>query len=182
MKFEYESENLIYRILGAESADVVLDFYAKNSAFFEVFEPTHNSQYFTKEYHETLLRMEQEQFLRNLGGRFWIYEKKAPSIICGCVAFSHVVRGCFAKADVAYKVAMDRQNLGIGTEALTFCTHLMLTEGRLHRIEAYIHKANAASLRLASKCGYFHEGTATSYARLGKEWVDMERFVILAQD
>lgn len=182
MKFEYESKNLIYRILGSEAAEVVLDFYSQNRTSFEIFEPVHSSQYFTRNYHETLLRMEQEQFLRSLGGRFWIYEKTSPHKICGCVAFSNMVRGCFGKADVAYKIAIDRQNLGIGTEALNFCTQLMLTEGRLHRIEAYIHKENTASLRLAAKCGYFHEGTATSYAHLGTEWVDMERFVKLAPD
>lgn len=182
MKFEYESENLIYRILNTDSANTVLSFYSKNRSCFETFEPTHNAQFYTKEYHETLLKMEQEQFLRNLGCRFWIYEKINPEQICGCVSFSHVVRGCFLKADVAYKIDADRQNCGLGTEALTFCSNLMLTEGRLHRLEAYIHEQNTASLRLAKKCGYFHEGTAVSYASLNDKWVNMERFVKLAPD
>jgi ribosomal-protein-alanine N-acetyltransferase len=182
MKFEYESENLIYRILGSESADEVLSFYTRNRETFDAFEPPKPASYFTHTYHESLLRMEQEQFLRSTGGRFWIYEKNAPDRICGCVSFNNVIRGCFGHARIGYKIDQSRQNLGLGTQAVSFCTNLLHRESHLHRIEAYIHEKNEPSIRLARKCGYIHEGTAVSFARLSTSWTDMERYVHIGEE
>lgn len=180
MKFEYESENLIYRILGRDSADATLDFYTKNRASFEPFDPVHSEKFYSIEYQKSLLQLEQQQFLRGTGARFWVYQKNQPDIICGCVSFSNIIRGCYAKTDIGYRVAITNQCQGIATKAVSFCTNLMFTEGRIHRIEAYIHKDNLASIAVAKKCGFIYEGTAISYAKLANGWADLERYILLA--
>lgn len=179
MNFEYESDSLIYRILGTDSTTDVLDFYRQNRNSFEQYEPVKKPSFYTPSYHETLLRLEQQQFFRREGYRFWIYEKNTPQTIAGCVSFHSILRGCFAQTRIGYKVDSKRQHLGIGTEAVSFCTSLMFVEGDIHRIEAYIHPDNIPSLRLAQKCGFCHEGVARDFALLAEGWTDHERYVLI---
>lgn len=180
MQFEYESENLIYRILDETHYDRVLQFYAANDEAFSRYEPMKPQNFYTEEYQKTTLRLEQEMFLKNIGCRFWVYEKTAPYEIVGCISYQQIVRGCFAQAKIGYKVDTTKHNRGIGTEAVRFSTHIMQTENYIHRIEAYIHPDNAPSIQLAKKCGFIHEGIAHSYARLHCGWTDHERYALIA--
>lgn len=182
MKFEYESDNLIYRILNTDCTNEVLDFYIRNKEVFQKFEPLREPNYYTVSYHEKLLRLEHEQFLRGLGARFWIYEKENSEKIIGTISFNNVIRGIFRQARIGYRIDLSMQNRGLGTKAVDFCCQLMLDEGRLHRIEAYIHSENLPSLRLAEKCGFIHEGTAVSFAKLADGWTDFERYVLIGTD
>lgn len=182
MKFEYKSDNLIYRILNTDCTNEVLDFYIRNKEVFQSFEPLKEPNYYTVSYHEKLIRLEYEQFLRGLGARFWIYEKENSEKIIGTISFNNVIRGIFRQARIGYRIDFSMQNRGIGTKAVDFCCRLMLDEGRLHRIEAYIHSENLPSLRLAEKCGFIHEGTAVSFAKLADGWNDFERYVLIGTD
>ena len=58
MKFTYETDRLILRLLGVEVAPAVLQFYRKNRAVFEPYEAIHPEQFYTESYQRTLLNCE----------------------------------------------------------------------------------------------------------------------------
>ncbi len=179
MKTVYESDNLIYKILHSDSAGQVLEFYNRNREAFNPYEPEKPDIFYTLSYHETLLRLEYEQFLRHQGVRFFVYEKDTPGKIAGCVSFNNIIKGCFCQARIGYKTDFECQRRGIAKEAVTFSTNLMAQEEHIHRIEAYILSTNTASLRLAASCGFVNEGCAASFARMAGGWTDFERYVLI---
>ncbi len=63
--------------------------------------------------------------------------------------------------ELSYHVyAREHTGKGIATEAVGLMTRLLFHRTRLNRIRLIIHPDNAASRRVAEKCGYRHEGTA----------------------
>ena len=51
---------------------------------------------------------------------------------------------------------------------------------KLHRLEANIQPANAASIALVRACGFSKEGYSPRYLKIGGRWRDHERWAILA--
>lgn len=181
MQYTYESENLIYRILPPEAACQILNFYYVNRDVFEPFEPDKPSNFYTLEYQETMSKLEYESFLRGKSARYWVYRKSQPGIIIGCVNFSNIMKGAFGCANIAYKIHKDHHRLGYATEAVEFLTRKAGTDGGLHRIEAYIHPENTASLALAKKCGFAYDGTVVDYVLMKNIWTDHFRYTLINQ-
>lgn len=179
MLFEYSSDNLIYRILSAGDAPEILGFYTENRDFFEKYEPDKPSNFYTEEYQTTVAKLEFENFLRGRSARFFIFRKSQPGIIIGSVSFSNIVRGSFLCGTIGYKIHKNHLGLGYATEAVCFLSDILLSEGGLHRIEAYIHPENKASIALAEKCGFIKEGIAREYVLLSGKWVDHLRYALI---
>jgi ribosomal-protein-alanine N-acetyltransferase len=53
---------------------------------------------------------------------------------------------------------------------------------RLHRLEANIQPANAASIALVRRLGFRKEGLSRRYLKIGGRWRDHERWAILAEE
>ena len=81
---------------------------------------------------------------------------------------------------IGYKIDKNYQNLGYGRRMLTMALKIMVTECNIHRIEAYIHPCNLASLHLVKALGFIGEGTAYAYAKINGQWVDHLRFVYIS--
>jgi ribosomal-protein-alanine N-acetyltransferase len=179
MLYTYESENLIYRILPPESAGQILNFYYINRELFEPFEPDKPSNFYTLEYQEAMCRLEYESFLRGKSARYWIYRKSQPNIIIGCVYFSNIMKGAFNSCNIAYKIHKEHLKLGYATEAVRFLTAVGGRDWGLHRIEAYIHPQNKASIALAQKCGFEYDGTVADYVLMRNVWTDHLRYTLI---
>lgn len=61
---------------------------------------------------------------------------------------------------------------------LDFC----FDEMGLHRVQAFIHPDNAASLRLVEKLGFRREGLLRDNLRVGKVWRDDLLYALLESD
>lgn len=58
MEKTYETERLILKVLDKSYADLVLDYYLRNKAFLEEWEPKRSKEFYTKEYQEKQLDKE----------------------------------------------------------------------------------------------------------------------------
>ena len=52
------------------------------------------------------------------------------------------------------------------------------TDLALHRLEANVQPANAASIALVERCGFVREGFSEKYLKIGGHWRDHARFAI----
>lgn len=63
--------------------------------------------------------------------------------------------------ELSYQVyAPEQRGRGVATEAVRLLVRYLFETKRIRRIRLIIHPDNTASLRLAERCGFRHEGTA----------------------
>lgn len=62
--------------------------------------------------------------------------------------------------EIAYRLfSLEHAGKGIATQAVQLMTAYLFGRYQFNRIRLIIHPENAASRRVAEKCGYLHEGT-----------------------
>ena len=76
----------------------------------------------------------------------------------------------------------DQRGKGVMTEAVNMMTRYLFETKRMNRIRLVIHPDNAASRRLAEKCGFHHEGTARGAWYNKGRHRDVEIYSILHDD
>lgn len=85
--------------------------------------------------------------------------------------------------ELSYQVyAPEHRSKGAATEAVQLLVRYLFESKRVNRIRLVIHPDNAASRRLAEKCGFRHEGTARgAWYHKGKHQ-DVEIYALLHDD
>lgn len=180
MKFEYKNNNLILRVLGADSAPAVLSFYSRNSRQFDQYETEKPENFYTEDFIRNLLTAEYNSFVLGKHVRFFLFDRSFPEQIIGTVSFSDIKNGNFCSCHTGYKIDKNFQHHGYGRKMMTMALKIMVTELHMHRIEAYISPDNTASIALATQLGFIPEGTAYSYVYLQGKWQDHLRFVYIS--
>jgi ribosomal-protein-alanine N-acetyltransferase len=180
MKFTYETDRLILRVLDSSWAPQVLDFYQNNPDFARV-EPT-TDNFYTLHFHETVLRYEYELTLKMSMLRLWIFSKDDPAKIIGTVSFRNITRSFFGTCEVGYKMDHEFRNQGYCQEALSRGFEVMFSELNLHRIEAIVLPSNLASIHLLEKLGFKREGVKRQCVKLQGEWRDHYLYSLLSID
>ena len=85
--------------------------------------------------------------------------------------------------ELSYQIYDSQQRgKGVMTEAVTLMVHYLFETKRMNRIRLVIHPDNAASRRLAEKCGFQHEGTARGAWYNNGCFHDVEIYAILHDD
>lgn len=96
--------------------------------------------------------------------------------LVGFFSLSEIVRGVFQNAYAGWRVSADAVGQGLGTEGALGLLDLAFTAPLpglgLHRVQANIIPDNAASLRVAEKCGFRREGYAPRYLQIAGRWQD----------
>lgn len=77
------------------------------------------------------------------------------------------------RAEVAYWTAPEARGNGVAIQALTALSNWALETVGFHRLDLHHSVQNAASCRVAVKCGYKVEGTAHSSVLHSDGWHDM---------
>ena len=179
MKFTYETDRLILRLLGEEEAPAVLQFYRKNRAVFEPYEAIHPEQFYTESYQRTLLNCELSLTLKHNLIRFYIFRRENPDEIIGTVCFRNINRSTYYSCETGYRFSPAYWHRGYAREALAFGIQLMFEEFHLHRIEATVMPENTASIRLLESLAFQQEGIAREYALIQGKWEDHIRFALI---
>lgn len=86
------------------------------------------------------------------------------------------------QASLGYSIMTAHQGKGYATEAAAAIIAALFGEAKVHRIIATIDPANVASRRVLEKLGFRYEGRAVSSAWVRGEWVDDDRFALLADE
>ncbi|HCJ76861.1 MAG TPA: N-acetyltransferase [Roseburia sp.] len=179
MKFTYETDRLILRLLGEEEAPAVLQFYRKNRAVFEPYEAIHPEQFYTESYQRTLLNCELSLTLKHNLIRFYVFRRENPDEIIGTVCFRNIDRSTYYSCETGYRFSPAYWHKGYAREALAFGIQLMFEEFHLHRIEATVMPENTASIRLLESLAFQQEGIAREYALIQGKWEDHIRFALI---
>lgn len=182
MQIVYETERLVLKVLDKSYADVVLDYYKRNKAFLEEWEPVRSEEFYTKEYHEKDLNRELTNIENGNCLRFWIFKKDDVQKAIGSFAFNNIVRGAFLSCFLGYKLDANEINKGYMTEAIRKGIDVIFNEFGLHRIEANIMPKNVRSMRVLEKLGFYNEGLAYKYLKINGKWEDHIHMVMLNEN
>lgn len=175
----FETGRLILRPLAPADAGLVLDYYLRNSAFLEEWEPVRSEDFYTPAYHAAQLAADCGQMMEGRMLRLWIFKKGDEERTIGTICFSNIVRGAFLSCFLGYKLDGGEINRGYMTEALEKGIEIMFGQCGLHRIEANILPRNARSLRVVEKLGFREEGIGRKYLRINGVWEDHIHMVLL---
>lgn len=183
MNYIYETSRLFLKILNdkPEHARQVLDFYNRNRPVFEKYEPTRPDNFYTENYHKTLLHCEQQLFLKSKSIRYWIVEKTNPDLIIGTVSFHNIIRWEFQRCSIGYKMDRAYWHQGIAKEAISFLLNRIFEELHLHRIDAYVMPENLNSIYLLESLGFQREGLCRQTAKIQGRWTDHLLYAILRE-
>ena len=132
-------------------AEQAVDYYKRNRAFLETFEPVRSEEFFTLEYQQTVLTKEMADYEAKTAFRFYIIPMEQPSKIIGVIGLNNVVWGAFCSAFLGYKLDKDYVGNGYMSMAVKMLTKYAFEELGLHRIEANVMPKNKASLRVLEK-------------------------------
>ena len=96
--------------------------------------------------------------------------------IVGVINVNNVVKGAFRSASIGYYASKAHAGRGYMHEGLMHVKRYAFRELGLHRIEANIQPANAASIRLVRSCGFQREGLSPQFLYINGAWRDHERW------
>jgi len=105
----------------------------------------------------------------------------ATGAFLGMIGFV-VLRLDSQEAEAGYIVAPEVRGRGIANRALTLLTRWGFETVGLERIELRVDLENPASLKVAERCGYVHEGTLRGVHLKGARRGDMALYARLAGD
>jgi ribosomal-protein-alanine N-acetyltransferase len=101
--------------------------------------------------------------------------------LVGVFNITNIVRGLFRSGYLGYYVFAGYERQGLMRAGLEAVVRAAFGRLRLHRLEANIQPANAASIALVKACGFAREGYSPRYLKIGGRWRDHERWARLAR-
>lgn len=173
------TDNLILRVLDESAASSVCDFYKRNVANFEKFEPTRPDGFYSDYYQSLQLHRERIAFQSGNFLRYFLFEKNNDSQVIGAVNFNIKMDAGVYEAEVGYKVDRDYLCRGYAYEACEAGICVMLEHYGIHKYTARIHRENIASLILASKLGFVFQDVEYQAANILGKYEDLERHLLV---
>lgn len=178
----YETNRLVLKALGPEAAPMVLDFYRRNRAFLEPWEPQRGADFYTPEFHADQLARDLAQTEAGDSLRLHLFKREDEGRVIGSMGFGNIVRGAFLSCFLGYKLDGAETNQGYMTEALQTGLEGIFRDYGLHRVEANIMPRNAPSLRVVEKLGFRKEGLSRQYLKIHGIWEDHVHMVLLNEE
>ncbi len=175
----YETDRLVLKALNPSDAELALQYYQRNKAFLEAWEPVREEAFYTLQNQRDLLAQEQADLENGRSLRLWVFKNGEEDRTIGAFGFNNIVRGAFLSCFLGYKLDGKETGKGYMTEALQKGISIMFEEYGLHRIEANIMPRNKASLRVVEKLGFCNEGLSPKYLKINGVWEDHIHMVLL---
>jgi len=102
--------------------------------------------------------------------------------LVGAIHLNHIIPGALQGAFLGYYAFTPHAGQGLMREGMRLVLKHAFQKLKLHRLEANIQPGNLASIALARSCGFLREGFSRRYLKVGRRWMDHERWAILAED
>ena len=176
----YETERLLLRVLGKDSAPMVLSFYSENRELFEPWEPRRSHNFYTMPYQKAFLTAEYNQIAEGKLLRYWVFLKHQPEQIIGTVCFQNILKEPYHSCSIGYKFSQQYLHQGYATESIRKAIDLVFREHHIHRINAYIMPDNVPSLQLIERLSFHYEGICQSFARIDGVWSDHAHYALIS--
>lgn len=180
MYLEYETDRMILKILKPSCAEQVLDFYNRDKELFEKYEPDRVDNFYTREYQQTMLKVEYNLLLKKEVIRFYCFRKEDPNQIIGTVCFHDINFFYYKSAELGYKFSSQFHHMGYAHEALEKALEIMFSDLGLHRIEAWVLPENKPSIHLLEGLHFTCEGLCKSNLLLHGKWEDHYQFSLIS--
>ena len=158
MSFQLTTDRLLLQVEDSSKAKQILDFYVKNKALFEQYEPTRPSGFYTLDFQTACIDYEYQDTMNGKALRYYVYRREAPDQLIGSVNFSRMEHGPFSKAALGYKFDADFHHRGYAFEACQAALHVIFSNYRIHRIEARVAPDNIPSIKLLEHLQFQYEG------------------------
>lgn len=114
-------------------------------------------------------------------GRMLPFAVELDGELVGQVTVSGITWGSLCSASAGYWVDHRVAGRGVIPTALAMAVDHCFALG-LHRVEVSIRPENAASLRVAHKLGFRHEGRRLAFLHIDGAWRDHETFALTAEE
>lgn len=101
--------------------------------------------------------------------------------IAAVINLNNIVHGAFLSAHLGYYAGAGFEGRGLVTEGLRQVIGIAIYQMGLHRLEANIQPANAASIALVRRLGFRREGFSPAYLFIDGAWRDHERWALVHQ-
>lgn len=176
------TKNLILQVENESKAKEVLDLYLRNRYVFEQFEPTRPFDFYTIDYHYSMLYREYNAFLRGNFIRYYIYRPSNMSRIIGAINFNIHMDSVEPYAEIGYKIDQLYQNQGLCYEACLACLQVIKNDYGIHKVDARIHPDNKSSIALARKLGFKPLYVEPQSANVMGKYVDLVRYSLTISD
>lgn len=182
MLFDYETSRLRLKVVHADAADAVLDFYLRDRELFEKYEPDRMPNFYTLQYQRQMLLFEYNMSVQGKLFRFYVYERNNSSRIIGTICVHNINRGYTGSCEVGYKFSSEVHRRGYASEALSSVMQLVFSDLKIHRAMAWVLPDNMASIRLLERVGFIREGISRGYLMLHGVWTDHVQYSMLDSD
>lgn len=146
-------------------------FVANNRAALAPVEPRRPENYYTHDYCQMRIVMNQSQFDDGRAACFLVFEPDNTTVI-GTINFSSLVGYPYHGATLGYSLAADQWGKGRMQRALQLSLDWIFEAHNLHRICANHLPDNLRSARLLAKLGFQREGYAPDYLLIDGRWRD----------
>lgn len=110
-------------------------------------------------------------------GRSYSFGIFLGATLVGQISMGGVIYGALRAAHIGYWIDRRYHSRGYTTAAVSALTEYGFNALGLHRIEINVRPENAASIRVAEKCGYFREGERARFLHIDGAWRDHVVFV-----
>jgi [ribosomal protein S5]-alanine N-acetyltransferase len=179
MQMTYSTDRLILNILHPNDADKVLSFYENNKEHFERWEPEREPNFYTLPYQRLSLSIEYNLMMQSKILRYWVFHPDDMQTIIGSVNFYNITRGSYFTCQLGYKFDQLYMGRGYAFESIQAGMEILLSDHKIHRIEANIMPSNYRSIHLIEKLGFSYEGLAVSSIHINNKWEDHARYAFI---
>ncbi|MFQ7311104.1 GNAT family N-acetyltransferase [Sellimonas sp.] len=182
MKKQFSSRRLIYRLADPAFCRMAAEFFQRNKEILKISEDRKPEEFYLPEFQKIWLEMQREKAEEREWLSFYIFEKRKPGRIIGTVTVSNFRCAKTVSGTIGYRIDLEKQGQGYGTEAAYVGTRIGFDELGLRKMVADVMPNNRASLRVLEKCGYEREGYFRRNIKINGKWEDHIRMVIFRED
>ncbi|MER2089967.1 MAG: GNAT family protein [Sporosarcina sp.] len=176
-----EGQTSYLRILTEDDAFIFTELISDNKEYWSIFEPRHDSSYFTVAVQRDKIRESIYQMRDRREYNFGIFDL-ASSRLIGHISLYSIKRLPFSSGFIGYSIDERETGRGIGTEAVRLVTKFAFDKVALHRVEAYVSPRNSGSIKVLEKSDYHQEGLMRKLLYINGVWEDHYMYAIVEDD
>lgn len=179
---QWETQRLVLRQLGPESAALVCDYGARCRESHLEWDPARPTDWWEPSTVRERLVFEIGQAEQDRSLSLYVALATTPYRVIGRVGLNNIIRGALQSCSAGYGLAPESTGHGYMTEALNAAVDIAFGDLDLHRVEVSVVPRNTRSLAVARRCGFSEEGLSRRYIRIAGTWEDHVRFARIRED